>query len=58
MLGNTELPGVKSLISRIRGRGDTLTPDAFVDGCLDVLGPLTVDDATREELVAHAEKKR
>ena len=56
MLGNTELPGVKSLISRIRGQGDTLTPEAFVDGCLDVLGPLTVDDATREELVSHAQK--
>ena len=56
LLGNTELPGVQSLISRIRGRGDTLTPEAFVDGCLDVLGPLMVDDATREELVSHAEK--
>ena len=56
LLGNTELPGVKSLVDRIRNQGATLSPEAFVDGCLDVLGPLMVDTATREELVAHAQK--
>ena len=56
LLGNTELPGVKSLINRLAARGDTLAAEAFVDGCLDVIGPLNVDDATREELIAHAQK--
>ena len=37
-------------------RGATLSPEAFVDGCLDVIGPLTIDDATRSELIAHSEK--
>ena len=56
LLGNTELPGVKSLIGRLSAMGGTLAPAAFVDGCLDVIGPLRVDDATRSELVAHAQK--
>jgi uncharacterized protein (DUF1800 family) len=56
LLGNTELPGVKGLIDRLMSRGDSLSPETFVDGCLDLIGPITVDDGTRSELVAHAEK--
>lgn len=56
LLGNTELPGVKSLINRVASQGATLSPETFVDTCLDVVGPLVVDDATRQELVAHAQK--
>ena len=55
LLGNTELPGVKSLINRLMARGETLSPEAFVDGCLDVIGPLNIDEATRSELIAHSE---
>lgn len=56
LLGNTELPGVKGLINRLMSRGDSLSPETFVDGCLDLIGPITVDDGTRSELVAHAQK--
>ena len=54
LLGNTELPGVKSLINRVKSRGADLSPESFVDGCLDVVGPLAIDNETRNELVAHA----
>ena len=56
LLGNTELPGVKGLINRLMSRGDSLSPETFVDGCLDLIGPITVDDGTRSGLVAHAQK--
>ena len=56
LLGNTDLPGVKGLIDRLMSRGDSLSPETFVDGCLDLIGPITVDDGTRSELVAHAQK--
>ena len=56
LLGNTDLPGVKGLIDRLMSRGDSLSPETFVDGCLDLIGPITVDDGTRSELVAHARK--
>ena len=29
-----------------------LSPEEFVDRCLDLVGPLEVDEATRKELVA------
>ena len=53
-LGNTELPEIKASTAWLMGLGDTLTPEAFVDGCLEVIGPLTVAEKTRTELVAHA----
>ncbi len=56
LLGNTELPGVQSLISRLMARGEKLTPEQFVDGCLDLTGPLDVTDGTLSELQSHAMK--
>ena len=53
LMGETGRPGVQALISEIRRRGD-LSPDAFVDAVLDLLGPLDVDVEARRELVAHA----
>ena len=56
MLGNTEFPGVKSMIERIMAQGETLSADQMVDGCLDVIGPMTVAVETRKELVGHVAK--
>ena len=56
LLGNTELPGVQSLVGRLMSQGDTLTPEQFVDGCLDLTGPLTVTDDTLSELRSHVMK--
>ncbi len=56
MLGDTELPGVKSMIQRIMDQGDTLSGDQLVDGCLDMVGPISVAAETRAELVSHASK--
>jgi len=54
-LGNSELPGVKSMIDRLIARSaGPLSPEQFVEGCLDMVGPLDVADETRRELVAHA----
>ena len=53
LLGDTDLPGVQSIVSRLMGRSDTLSPDGFVDGCLEYVGPLTVAEETRRELVSH-----
>ena len=55
-LGDTELPGVKSMIGRIMAQGETLSANQLVDGCLDMVGPMTVAAETRKELVNHAAK--
>jgi uncharacterized protein (DUF1800 family) len=49
-VGDTSKPGVQKLIGRLRAMGE-LTPEQFVDACLDLIGPLDVSDATREGLL-------
>lgn len=55
-LGKTDLPGVQSIIDRLMAQGESLSPEAFVDGCIDLVGCLNVTHDTRQELVAHAQK--
>jgi uncharacterized protein (DUF1800 family) len=54
-VGNIDMPGVRKIIDRLRAQGD-LAPEAFVDGCLDLLGPLEVSERTQEALVGFARK--
>ena len=54
-VGNTDLPGVRSIIDRVASRETAVTPDALVDRCLDQMGPLEVSAVTRKELLDHAE---
>ena len=56
MVSDVSRPGIRSMIGRMQAQGD-LTPQAMVDYCLDLMGPLEVDDATREELVSHAQNE-
>ena len=53
MVGDVNRPGVRSIINRLRAQGD-LSPEGFVDTCLDVMGPLDVSQETRRELADHA----
>jgi hypothetical protein len=46
---------VRAIVDALRAQG-TLSPEAFVDGCLDLLGPLDVGEHTRSELLAQAEE--
>ena len=52
-MSDLDRPGVAAMIERIRQHGD-LSPERLVDVCLDMMGPVEVDDATRGELVEHA----
>lgn len=54
-LGDTKLPGVRAMVDALKARG-TLSPEAFVDACLDLIGPLDVSEQTRGELLAQAEE--
>ena len=49
-ISNISYPGVHALVNRIRAMGD-LSPEASVDACLDVMGPLEVQPDTRQELI-------
>ena len=55
LVGDTRLPGVQTIIDRLRAQGD-LTPEALIDSCLDLLGPMDVEPQTRQHLVEQAEE--
>jgi uncharacterized protein (DUF1800 family) len=53
-IGDGLSPGIKNIIERILG-GDSLgKPATFVDATLDALGPIEVEETTREALVQFA----
>ncbi|MBM3140353.1 MAG: DUF1800 domain-containing protein [Chloroflexi bacterium] len=47
-------PGVRAIARRLAEDGNPLSPEAFVDRCLDLAGPLAVGAATRTALLEHA----
>ena len=55
-VGNLELPGVKLIVDRMSAGTSSMSPEEFVDGCLDLFGPVEVVDQTRSLLVDHVEK--
>ena len=56
-IGNVKNPGVRSIIDRLAAQGDgRLSPAELVDQCLDLLGPFTVSDATRDTLIEFVAK--
>ncbi len=55
LVGDTSLPGIQSIINRLRAQGE-LSPEALVDGCLDLLGPMEVEAKTRQHLIQQAQE--
>ena len=53
MVSDVSRPGIRDIINRLRDQGE-LSPDNFVDTCLDLMGPLDVNKLARQELVDHA----
>ena len=53
-VGDPTTPGIRAIIRRLEAKGDSLTPEEFVEGCLDLTGPLTVSDKTHLALQRYA----
>jgi len=53
-VSNISYPGVQALVNRVKAMGN-LSPEASVDACLNIMGPLEVEPGTRHELVTKAE---
>ena len=52
-LGDPAKPGVAAIVDRL-DEGSPLQPEAFVDRCIDLMGPMKVEDVTRNALLDHA----
>ena len=48
-------PGVRLIIDRLESQGEPIAPERFVERCLDLAGPVSVNDETRTGLVRYAE---
>ncbi|HEY7496007.1 MAG TPA: DUF1800 family protein, partial [Candidatus Tectomicrobia bacterium] len=53
LFGDLGRPGMRTIVNRMQAQGD-LSPEAFVDSCLDIIGPLAVQPEVRQRLVEHA----
>ncbi len=55
-LADPKKPGVAAMIAAVNNGAAKLTPEKFVENCVDLLGPLEVTPETRQGLVEHARK--
>jgi uncharacterized protein (DUF1800 family) len=55
-IGDVSQPGVRAIIERLRARGEVLTPEEFVQGCLDAMSQFENSESTWTYLVEHAAK--
>ena len=53
LVGEIERPGIRKIIENLRLKGD-LSPEDFVDECLDLMGPMVVEKDSRDELISYA----
>ncbi len=52
-VGDLGKPGVQKIVTRLRAKGE-LSPEAFVDASLELIGPLEVSEKTRDSLLTFA----
>ena len=55
-VGDISKPGVRRIVESLAALGVFMTPEQLVDGCLDLIGPVGVSPARREELIAHVSR--
>ena len=53
-LGDVNKPGVRDIVDRVRTLGPRVSPEALVDACAELLGPLEISGSGRQELIDHA----
>ena len=54
-VGDASRPGIRAIIERIAHNGAALSPDDFVDTCLELAGAVSVSPGTRAAFVREAE---
>ena len=53
-LSDVTKPGIKDIIDRLGAEAASLSPEEFVNRCLDLVGPIDVGDETRAGLLKYA----
>ena len=50
-VGNPGQPGIRAILDTLLERGPTISPDALVDGCLELLGCVKLEPENRQQLM-------
>ena len=54
-IGDATKPGIRDFIDRLSDESRPLSPAEITERCLDLMGPLTVDESTHDTLLEYAE---
>lgn len=54
-VGDATKPGIQEIVNRLSAERESLSPAEFTDKCLELVGPLTVGESTRNTLLKYAE---
>ena len=55
-MGRIDSPGIRAIIDRLAARGSTISAEALLDGCLEILGGYELMDETRDLFLSQALK--
>ena len=55
-MGRTDSTGIKDIVSRLASRGDVISADDLLDGCLELLGGYSLMQETRDLFLSQALK--
>ena len=55
-MGRLDAPGIQDIVSRLASRGDVISADSLLDGCLELLGGYSLMPETRELFLNQAVK--
>jgi hypothetical protein len=55
-MGNTNLPGIRSIVNRLGAEGPTMSSERLVNGCLRLLGHYDLPEETRSMLLEHLQQ--
>ena len=55
-MGRLDAPGIQDIVSRLASRGDVISADDLLDGCLELLGGYSLMQETRDLFLSQAVK--
>ena len=56
LMGDVSYPGIQTIVEKVASEGPVVSPEQFVDGCLQMLGHYELSDENRTMMLDHAKQ--
>ena len=56
-VGDTNAPGIRSIVNRLAAEGDTVSPERLLEGCLEFVGHYQLADETHAMILGQAQQR-